>query len=241
MNIVKHIPNTITSLNLLSGVLGVICAFEGKLDFAFYLMIAASAFDFMDGFVARLLNAQSPIGKELDSLSDLVSFGLLPSIMLFSVMKASGQPTLLSLVPLVIVVFSALRLAMFNVSEDQTENFIGLPTPACAMIVGSFVYYITNVPDSFLKVWANTAAFIPVGSVALSLLLVCKMPMFSMKIKKGVSKDNPIQRLRFIFIGVFFICSLLVLLFGLNWSMIIFMVFLIYIIINFVNMLTTKK
>lgn len=241
MNIAKYIPNTITSMNLLSGVLGVICAFDGRPDIAFYLMLAASAFDFMDGFAARLLNAQSPIGKELDSLSDLVSFGLLPSIMLFTVMKAAGQPAILSLVPLVIVIFSALRLAIFNVSEDQSENFIGLPTPACAMIVGSFVYYITMVPDSFLKSWADTAAFIPVGSVALSLLLVCRMPMFSMKIKKGVSKDNPIQKLRIIFIGAFFSCALLVLLMGLNWSMIIFLLFLIYLIINFISMLTTKK
>lgn len=241
MNIVKHIPNTITSMNLLCGVLGVISALNGDFDIAFCLMLSASVFDFMDGFAARLLNAQSPIGKELDSLADLVSFGLLPSVMLFKIMTMSGHPFFLTLVPLVVVVFSALRLAKFNISDDQSENFIGLPTPACAMIIGSFVYYISQVPDSFLLVWAKTAAFIPTGAVILSLLLVSNVPMFSMKIKKGAKKNSPVQKLRIGFIGAFFTCVVLVLLIGLNWSMIILLTFVIYLIMNFASMLINRK
>ena len=138
MNIVRHIPNTITSMNLLCGVLGVISAFQGSLDTAFYLMLAGALCDFCDGLAARLLNAYSPMGKELDSLADLITFGLLPSVMLYSCMDIYHPGEWYCYFPLIIVVFSALRLAKFNIDERQSDNFLGLATPACAMICGSF-------------------------------------------------------------------------------------------------------
>ena len=138
MRIVKHIPNTITSTNLLCGVLGVICTLKGSLDTAFILMLAAAVCDFCDGLAARLLKAYSELGKQLDSLADMVSFGVLPSLMMYSLMVQAQGDSWICYVPLLIAVFSALRLAKFNIDERQSDSFIGLATPACAIICGSF-------------------------------------------------------------------------------------------------------
>lgn len=242
MNITRHIPNTITSMNLLCGVLGVICVFSGESDTAFLLMLLAAVCDFFDGFSARALNAYSAMGKELDSLADLVSFGLLPSLMLYRMMTVlSPDAGLLCYFPLLIVVASALRLAKFNTDDRQSENFLGLATPACAMICGSMTYYIMKDSDSFLTVWASGRIFVPLVSVMLSALMVCELPMFSMKVRKGSQKNTPLYRMRISFIGTMVVSAVLVLLLGLNWSMIVLLVFLLYIIINVIGVLTTKK
>lgn len=242
MNITRHIPNTITSMNLLCGVLGVICVFSGESDTAFLLMLLAAVCDFFDGFSARALKAYSGIGKELDSLADLVSFGLLPSLMLHRMMTVlSPEAGLLCYLPLLIVVASALRLAKFNTDDRQSENFLGLATPACAMICGSMTYYIMKDSDSFLTVWASGRIFIPLVSVMLSALMVCELPMFSMKVRKGSQKNTPLYRMRISFIGTMVVSAVLVLLLGLNWSMIVLLVFVLYIIINVIGVLTTKK
>ena len=172
MSIVKHIPNTITSMNLLCGVLGVICTFKGSYDTAFIWMLAAAACDFCDGLSARLLKAYSDLGKELDSLADMVSFGVLPALMMNRIMSDFHGDSIITFIPLIIAVFSALRLAKFNIDERQSDNFIGLATPACAMICGSFAYYVTKDPTSVLYTWAGGRFFIPAGSVILSLLLI---------------------------------------------------------------------
>ncbi len=232
MNIVKHIPNTITSMNLLCGVLGVTFTFQGRFDIAFYLMLAAAVCDFCDGLSARMLNAYSPLGKELDSLADMVSFGLLPSLMLHRLMIMAGNAGIWTYVPLLIAIFSALRLAKFNIDERQSENFIGLATPACAMICGSFAYYVANDPGSVLYSWAASIWVIPVASLVLSLLLVSEIPMFSMKFKKNVKAGTPVHRKRVAFAGVFIVATVLVILLGLNWSMIFLLLFVTYIIMN---------
>lgn len=220
MNITRHIPNAITSMNLLCGVLGVINAFSGRFDMAFYLMLAAAVCDFLDGLSARVLKAYSDLGKELDSLADMVSFGLLPSVILYRLMiQETGSTAIWCHVPLIITVFSALRLAKFNIDERQGENFIGLATPACAMICGSLAYYITKVDESFLTAWSSGYVFIPVLSVLLSLLLVSEIPMFSIKFKKGTGrKDTPLHRQRTVFFGMAAASALLVVTLGLNWS-----------------------
>ena len=169
-------------MNLLCGAVGVICAFEGRLETAFYLMIAAAVFDFCDGLAARVLGAYSETGKELDSLSDMVSFGLLPSIMLHRLMGAAGNDSAWSYIPLVIAVFSALRLARFNTDDSEKDNFIGLATPACAMFCGALVHYICKTPDSFMAPWIGTRLFIPILSIVLSALMVSRIPMFSLKL-----------------------------------------------------------
>ena len=235
MNIVRHIPNTITSMNLLCGTIGVICALDGKVDTAFLFMLGAALCDFFDGFSARMLNAHSEIGKELDSLADMVSFGLLPAVMFHKSAVLAGVSGLFSWFPLLIVVFAALRLAKFNIDDSQTENFSGLATPACAMLTGSFLYYVMKSPDSFMVGWTGSPIFIVLSTAALCALMVCRIPMFSMKFRKGGKAESPLYRMRIAFIGVFCVCTVLVILLGLNWSMIILLTFVIYIIMNLVN------
>ncbi len=241
MKIVKHIPNTITSMNLLFGVLGVISTFNGRYDLAFYAMLAAAVCDFCDGLSARMLKAYSDIGKELDSLADMVSFGVLPSLMAYKLMADLHNDGIIIYIPLLIAVFSALRLAKFNVDERQSENFIGLATPACAMICGSFVYYVNNDPSSVLHGLAAAGWFIPVCSVILSLLLVSEIPMFSMKFKKSMIPGSPIHKQRAGFIGVIVVATILTVLLGLNWSFIVLLTFISYIVMNIGILLIFKK
>lgn len=234
--IVKNIPNTITSLNLLSGIAGILCAFSGRLDVSFLLMLAAAVFDFFDGFAARALGAYSPMGKELDSLADSVSFGLLPSLMLHRLMIVlSGETSVWCYIPLSIALFSVLRLAKFNIDERQSENFIGLATPASAMICGSLTYYLLHQTDSYMVAWAQGHAFIPVLSIVLSVLMVSEIPMFSMKFKKGISKDSPLYRQRISFAGTVVVAAVLVMTLGLNWSMIVLLSFVAYIVMNLLS------
>lgn len=234
--IVKNIPNTITSLNLLSGIAGILCAFSGRLDVSFLLMLAAAVFDFFDGFAARALGAYSPMGKELDSLADSVSFGLLPSLMLHRLMIVlSGETSVWCYIPLSIALFSVLRLAKFNIDERQSENFIGLATPASAMICGSLTYYLLHQTDSYMVEWAQGHVFIPVLSIVLSALMVSEIPMFSMKFKKGISKDSPLYRQRISFAGTVVVAAVLVMTLGLNWSMIVLLSFVAYIVMNLLS------
>ena len=236
MKIFKHIPNTITSMNLLCGALGVIFTFQGRLDLAFYLMIAAAVLDFFDGFAARLLKAYSPLGKELDSLADLVSFGLLPALMLHRRMIEGGETGFLTYIPLVIVIFSALRLAKFNIDDRQTENFLGLPTPACAIWCGSLIYAADNGISSGVEMLHNPY-FIPAASVIMALLLVCEIPMLSMKFKKG-SKYNP-ARLTFVAVSTIF--SILILIVNIHWSFIPLLIFTLYPIHNLIRFIFTIR
>jgi CDP-diacylglycerol--serine O-phosphatidyltransferase len=217
-------------MNLFCGALGVIFTFQGELNIAFYLMIAAAVCDFFDGFAARALKAFTPIGKDLDSLADVISFGLLPAMMLHRRMIEGGMTTWLSYVPLIIAVFSAIRLAKFNVDDRQTENFLGLPTPACAMWCGSLIYAADNGVMTSVDMLHNPY-FIPIASVLLALLLVSEIPMISNKVKKG-SEYNPV-RLRFIVICAIFAVAALVL--KIHWSFIPLMIFTLYIFHNLIR------
>ena len=223
----KHIPNTITSMNLLAGILGVIFALEGRLEWALPLMILAAVFDFCDGLAARLLNAYSPIGKELDSLADLVSFGVLPALMLYRVQPAEAS-AILRFLPLFVAVMSAIRLAKFNVDERQTLDFIGLPTPSCAMVCGSLAYFLHlqgGVPAGPAVWLLDTVA------VILGLLLVSEVPMFGMKIKKG---HRLLDTKRIAFLVLAAACVLAVVLLKQNWSLAVLAVFSVYIVENLV-------
>ena len=235
MRIIKHIPNTLTSMNLLCGALGVIFTFKGELNIAFYLMIASAVCDFFDGFAARLLKAFSPIGKDLDSLADMVSFGVLPAMMLYRRMVEGGVTGFLSYVPLIIAVFSALRLAKFNIDTRQTENFLGLPTPACAMWCGALIYAADNGVMSGVHMLHNPY-FIPAVSVVLAFLLISEIPMLSIKFKKG-SEYNSV-RITFIVICAVFAAASLIL--KLHWSFILLLVFTLYILHNLIRFLLAK-
>ena len=227
MALYKHIPNTITSMNLLSGIMGVIFALEGHLEWALPMMVLAAVFDFCDGLAARLLGAYSPIGGELDSLADLVSFGVLPSLMLYKVMPADA-PVVVRFLPLFVAVMSAVRLAKFNVDDRQTLDFLGLPTPSCAMVCGSLAYFLQaggGVPSG-AGPWLVAAV-----AVILGLLLVSEIPMFGMKIKKG-HKLLDTKRIAFLVLAAAGVLAVVLL--KQTWSLAVLAVFSVYIIENLV-------
>ena len=234
MQFIKHIPNTITSMNLLSGTLGVIFTLQGHIETAFPLMLAAAGFDFCDGLSARLLNAHSEIGKELDSLADMVSFGVLPSIMLYKIMCICGTWQFAIYIPLVLAAFSAIRLAKFNLDERQHGSFIGLATPAAAMICGSLAYYVDITPDSWMSSLCGTCYFIPVLAILLSALLVSEIPMFAMKFGKGLEADKTTKMLRSGFIAGIVCIIVGTILSKANWSLIVLLTFIYYIVLNVV-------
>ena len=221
-------------MNLLSGALGVIFTFKDRLDIAFILMLAAAVFDFFDGTVARLLDAHSNIGKDLDSLSDMVSFGVLPSMMLFKLMSIqTDSDSIWCYVPLILAIFSGLRLAKFNVDSRQTVNFIGLATPASAMICGSLAYFVSARPSSLLAYWTSGYVFIPVLAVILSALMVSEIPMFSLKIKKS-TKGNIVKMKRIAFLTIAMMCFLITIVIHENWSLAILMTLSFYVLMNLV-------
>lgn len=183
-SIKNNVPNAITCMNLMSGTLAVVAAFHcfeswwwglQGYQVAFILIGAAALFDFLDGFAARLLHAVSPLGKELDSLCDLVSFGLAPAAILFNMMWQALNGSPVCYVALLLPVFGALRLAKFNISTDQTTTFSGLPIPANAIFwIGFTDFYAAQ--GNNIGQWV-VVAFI----VAFSLLMVCLLRMFSLK------------------------------------------------------------
>jgi len=217
--IIRHVPNFITSLNLLSGCISITLAFEGKLDWAAYMIGIAAVFDFLDGMAARLLKAYSEIGKQLDSLADMVSFGVAPSAILYALIKIaliknsllSGMfstdsiQEALAFIPFLIAIFSALRLAKFNIDERQTSSFIGLPTPANAILIASLPLIIAN-QDPFLEnIILNK--YLLIGLIlVLSYLLISEIPMFSLKFKHLKWKEN---EFRFIFLALSFVLIVL--------------------------------
>ncbi len=229
----KYIPDCITSMNLACGIIGVVFAFKGRVDIAFILMLAASLADFLDGFAARLIGAYSDMGKELDSLSDMVSFGVLPSVMLYNVSKACmfGE-SWICWTPLLITVASGLRLAKFNVDSRQTDSFLGLPTPAAALLVGSLCHFVASDPSTFLATWCAGPVFVPVLSIGLSALLLSEIPMFSLKFHKDDAQVLKNKRMAFAFLVLAAI--LVVVLCGLKWSLIVLLSLAGYILKNLV-------
>jgi CDP-diacylglycerol--serine O-phosphatidyltransferase len=210
----KHIPNFITCLNIFCGSLAVIFALEGKLTVAVILMIVAAVFDFLDGMAARLLKAYSPIGKDLDSLADVISFGLAPGMVLLSLMEnalygENVRPDQISDISLVeilfllsaflIPIFSALRLAKFNNDTRQTDSFIGLPTPANALLISSFALISEHGSMPALDQTLLKPITLLILAIVSSYLLISEIPMFSLKMKNLKWQDN---KVRFIFLGL---------------------------------------
>lgn len=197
MKIKQHIPNTITCCNLVSGCIASVMAFEGQLLYAAAWIILAAIFDFFDGLAARLLKAYSPLGKELDSLADMVSFGVAPGMILFFLLREAapalppGQWNLyVPYLAFVIPAFSGLRLAKFNIDTRQTTSFIGLPVPAHALFwasAGNAVQPLIGANPGLFTLLA-----IPIAVVS-SLLLVAEIPMFSLKIKSLSWKGNELR------------------------------------------------
>ena len=209
----KHIPNSITCCNLISGCIATGFAFAGNIKVALLLIIIGAVFDFFDGMLARLLNVSSPIGKELDSLADVITFGLAPSTIIFSQLHVMSYPTFLE--PLrdylpyaafIMAAFSALRLAKFNLDERQALGFIGLPTPANALFWGSLLVGVGEKLET--RPWA--LYFLLAGILISSWLLVSEIPMFALKFKHWSFKGNEVKYLFLI------TCCPLVVIFGIS-------------------------
>lgn len=225
MGIIRHIPNSITSMNLLSGCFATIFALQGNFKTAFLCIIAGAVFDFCDGLAARALKAYSPMGKELDSLADMVTFGVAPAMIMF---RFQAESNFLVYLPLLIAVFSGLRLAKFNIDTRQSENFIGLATPSCALICGSLIYASEIYPALYDFLTAKSY-IVPMISLVLCYLLVCEIPMFSFKFKSLRWEEN---KSRFIFLALSAILAITTAVMGLNWSVLVLTIFTSYIIIN---------
>jgi len=182
----KHFPNAVTCLNLLCGCMGIVLAFQDKLIYASYAIVIAALFDFLDGMLARILGAYSEIGKELDSLADMVSFGVLPSVIVYQLFLKAPQLGILSnyinYSAFLIAIFSALRLAKFNLDKRQVENFIGLPTPANALLIASLPF-IVDGHNSFLSAYILNPFFLFIFSLGMGILLVMEIPLMSLKFK----------------------------------------------------------
>lgn len=200
--ITRHIPNTVTCLNLFSGCIACVMAFEAEYQWALLFIILSAVFDFFDGMLARLLHAYSAIGKDLDSLADDVSFGAAPAFVVFSLLKEMHYPAgmewampYLPYAAFLIAVFSGLRLAKFNNDTRQTSSFVGLPVPANALFWGSLVAGL----HSFLISAPIHPLYLVVLVALFSWLLVSEIPMFSLKFKNLSWKDNKVS---FIFLIV---------------------------------------
>lgn len=187
------LPNILTLCNLLCGAAAAVSALRfGNLQWPLLFIVAAAVFDFLDGFAARLFKSYSPLGKELDSLADCVSFGFAPSAILLNIYEASGGVEPWGYLVFVLAAFSALRLAKFNIDENQSTQFIGMPTPAAALMVASSGYLVGTGMYAVNPWFAVLLAFI------LSYLLVCKVPMFALKFKHYGFRGNEV---RYLFAG----------------------------------------
>ena len=201
----RHLPNAVTCLNLLCGCLALTNIFAGRLEVGAWFVAAAALADFADGLLARALRVSSAIGKDLDSLADMVSFGVVPGAILGSLLAKSvagggytGPAGLWEWVPYVgflVTIFSALRLAKFNNDTRQTTSFIGLPTPACTLVVASLPLILSHDNFGLREVVLNPWLLLGL-TVLLSGLLVAELPLFALKFKSLRWADN---RRRFIF------------------------------------------
>jgi len=193
----KQIPNIITALNLLCGLSAIYLSFQGLLTYAALFMALGAFFDFFDGMAARALNVKSEMGLQMDSLADMVSFGVAPGFIMFHLMGNSpnapiiefGTYNLAAFAAFLIPVLSAFRLAKFNVDKRQTESFIGLPTPANSLFIGSLPFIISGSLAHQI-VWLHNYYVLFALTIILSILLVAELPLMSLKFKNFSWKEN---------------------------------------------------
>jgi CDP-diacylglycerol--serine O-phosphatidyltransferase len=231
----KNLPNAMTLGNLFCGCMALLHAFQGELAIASAFVLVALILDFFDGFTARLLKVSSPIGKDLDSLADMVTFGVLPGFFMYYLLQQSlvsypAYPANLALAAFSITLFSCIRLARFNNDARQSDQFIGVPTPANTMLICSLGYlYETN---------ANGVAFIMqpwvllVITVLASGLLIAELPLIALKFKRFGWKGN---EFRFVLLGISLILLVV-------WQVSAFpLVIVVYILLSIVNNIFSKK
>lgn len=261
MKIKQNIPNFLTCCNLLCGCLAIVCAFEGNLVWAAYLVGIAAVFDFFDGFAARMLGVSSPIGKDLDSLADMVTFGVVPGVVVFKIFLFSADANsiryihagwhttinYLNIIPYIafmIPIFSAIRLAKFNNDARQSDSFIGVPTPANAVFFCSIpllfprMSYKPVLESNLLTVQEKMASglisnhYLLIALVVLfSFLLVSELPLFALKFKSFGWKGNEI---RYAFLGLSLVLIVTLKFLGIP------LVIILYILLSVINNLFFK-
>ena len=213
--------------------MGIVAVFHSDLILASIMIGLAGIFDFLDGFLARLLKSSSPIGKELDSLADVVTFGVLPACIVFSLIQ-EAVPDIFGLwkayLAFIIAVFSALRLAKFNIDTRQAESFIGVPTPAIGFLIGSIPLILQQYPET--KDWIVNANYLIIFSLFVSMLLVSEIPLFALKFKTFGWRGNEIK-------FIFLILSAVFLIF-LKFAAIPAIIFL-YVLLSIIQNLTSPK
>lgn len=224
MTIKKHIPNFLTLLNLLSGTIAVFFAVKEELIIAALLVFLGIFFDFLDGFAARLLKVQGALGKQLDSLADVVTSGVVPGIVMFQLILAAVSNNqwsikghgitdlplkeylsviyLIAAIGLLLTLAAAVRLAKFNIDERQSTSFIGLPTPAAALVVLSLPFIINYSSHIFVVEIVQKGWFLISLTILLSYLMNAEIPLFSLKFKDYSWKNN---KVKFIFIVITFL------------------------------------
>ncbi|GGC58280.1 CDP-diacylglycerol--serine O-phosphatidyltransferase [Pedobacter quisquiliarum] len=191
----KHIPNALTCANLLSGCVGIVYAFQNRLDIAAYAVLISGIFDFFDGNMARILNVKSPIGKELDSLADMVSFGFLPGVVMFKLLEQSHSTfEYLPFFGFLITIFSCLRLAKFNIDTRQTEDFIGLNTPMNTLFIVSLPFIQREYPALI-----GSTLLLVCLTILMSWLLISEIRIYSLKFGTMSWADN---KIKFVFLIV---------------------------------------
>ncbi len=241
--ITKHVPNTLTCCNLISGCIATMMAFNGEIKLALVWIIIGVCFDFVDGMSARLLNVASPIGKELDSLADCVTSGVAPSTIILYELSIIDYPSILAssdvvtsfsaynIIPYfayIMAAFSALRLAKFNLDTRQTTSFVGMPTPANALFWASLVVY----NPSWLEECRGALLIILVMMLVSCYLLVSEIPMFALKFKHWGLKGNEIRY------GFILLSAILLAIFGILKGL--WIVIACYILISFGLFITGK-
>lgn len=214
MKITKHIPNAITCCNLISGCVSILFLCHNRLLWAAAMIFIAAVFDFLDGFAARLLDAKSPIGAELDSLSDVVSFGVAPSFIVAWFLSRTGVTwwvhnfNVFPVFAFILAAFAAVRLAKFNLDTRQTSSFLGLPVPTVGLFIASLPFLVFNIGCDTLvyKTVMNPYFFLAVIAI-FSWLMVSEVPFFSLKIKNLRFRDNMLRY----FVVIFAIVAIIIL------------------------------
>jgi CDP-diacylglycerol--serine O-phosphatidyltransferase len=240
LSIKLNLPNFFTCCNLFSGCIASVLIFRNRLDLAAYFVLLAAVFDLLDGMAARKNSIGSAFGKELDSLADMLSFGFVPGAMMFKLLQHSNMSSyfhseifirFLQFIPFIITVFSALRLAKFNLDIRQTDHFIGLPTPANTILIISLPLILKQFPGRYDAIILN-AYFIIITSIICSLLLISELNLFSLKFKTKGIKENSFQYL-------LIVCALI--LFPILLYASIPIIIVLYILLSFIqNRLKTK-
>jgi CDP-diacylglycerol---serine O-phosphatidyltransferase len=227
---IKHIPNALTSLNLAAGMVGILFVLDGQIEYGAYMIFLAAVFDFLDGFVARMLKVSGELGKQLDSLADMVTFGVLPAFILFSMIESNTENLYLPYAAFLIGIFSALRLAKFNIDERQSDRFIGVPTPANALLISTLPFLAEK--SSFLEDLLSNPIFLVGVGLVMSFLLVAELPLIALKFKDFSISQNIF---RYLVLGTSLISLILLGIAGIPFAIIL------YIALSFIEAVITRN